>query len=152
MQEITMPAGRYYVGDLCYVMHNEWDEACKLFFAGRSDYGCNEGEFKLADGRRFVNFNTAYGDGTYYGYGDGTYYDTGSRYEFGVDSGSIGCIKVEDIREELPIDAVIVEFKRDFTCWRDEEGLLMFGDVHIETDPSFEEDDYEGEEEDEFSY
>lgn len=143
MQEITMPAGRYYVGDLCYVMHNEWAEACYLFFTGRSDYGCNEGEFNLADGRRFVNFNTAYGDGTYY--------DLDRRYEFGVDSGSIGCIKVEDIREELPIDAVIVEFERDFTCWRD-EGLLMFGDVHIETDPSFEEDDYEGEEEDEFSY
>jgi hypothetical protein len=29
---MTMPAGRYYIGDLCYVMHDEWDEACALFF------------------------------------------------------------------------------------------------------------------------
>jgi hypothetical protein len=143
MESITMPAGRYYIGDLCYVMHKEWDEACDLFFAGRSDMGCNQGAFKLADGRQFVNFNTAYGDGTYY--------DVDRRYEFGVDSGSIGCIKVEDIREELPDDAVIVEFKHDFECERC-EGLLMFGGVHVETDPSFEEDEYEGEEEDEFSY
>ena len=29
------PAGKYYVGDLCYVMHDEWDEVCGLFFKGR---------------------------------------------------------------------------------------------------------------------
>lgn len=28
----TMPAGRYYVGDLCYVMDDVWDEVCDLMF------------------------------------------------------------------------------------------------------------------------
>ena len=39
------PAGKYYVGDLCYVMHDEWDEVCGLFFKGRDDHGCNQGVF-----------------------------------------------------------------------------------------------------------
>ena len=25
---MTMKAGTYYIGDLCYVMHKEWDEVC----------------------------------------------------------------------------------------------------------------------------
>ena len=41
------PAGKYYVGDLCYVMHDEWDEVCGLFFKGRDDHGCNQGMFEL---------------------------------------------------------------------------------------------------------
>ena len=37
-----MPAGKYYVGDLCYVMTDaEWDEMCGLFCLGRDDHGCN---------------------------------------------------------------------------------------------------------------
>ena len=60
----TMPAGRYYVGDLCYVMHDVWDEVCDLVFPydGRGVYG----KFKLKDGREFAVYSTAYGDGTYY--------------------------------------------------------------------------------------
>ena len=135
MEVIKMPAGTYYIGDLCYVMHKEWDEVCELFFYGRTDHGCNEGSFKLADGREFVNFNTKYGDGTYY---DGL-------HSYGVDSGSIGCIKVEDIKEDLPWDAVVVPFDRDFECYRD-DGILVFGHVGIDTDPS-EEEEYEEEEE-----
>lgn len=135
MYQFKMPAGKYYIGDLCYVMHKEWDEMCELFFAGRDDYGCNEGNFKLADGREFVNFNTRHGDGTYY---DGL-------YSFDVDSGSIGCIKVEDIREELPPGAVVVTFDRNFWCYS-EDGVLHFGYIAIDTDPD-EEEDYEDEEE-----
>ena len=61
-----LPAGKYYVGDLCYVMHEEWDEVCGLFFKGRTDHGCNQGEFMLKDGRRFACYNTRWGDGTYF--------------------------------------------------------------------------------------
>lgn len=25
-----MKAGTYYVGDLCYVLHEDWDEVCSL--------------------------------------------------------------------------------------------------------------------------
>ena len=135
---IKMPAGTYYVGDLCYVMHNEWDEACELFFSGRTDHGCNEGKFKLKDGREFVSFNTAYGDGEYYD----TY---GNAYD--VDSGGIGCIRINNIKEDLPKCGFnIVTFDTDFECSTD-DGILMFGRVKIDTDPVFEE---EGEYEEEY--
>lgn len=137
MNAVKMPAGKYYIGDLCYVMHKEWDEACELFFAGRTDHGCNEGKFKLADGREFVNFNTKYGDGVYF---DGL-------FSCGVDSGSIGCIRVEDIKEELPPGAVVMAFLEDFECYRD-DNMLVFGHIAINTD-SCEYEEYD-EEEDEY--
>ena len=106
---MTMPAGKYYVGDLCYVMHECWDEVCGLFFKGRSDHGCNEGEFVLKDGRRFVSINTKYGDGGYYDqYGN----------EYGVDAGLIGCILIDDINFNADGNGTqggnVVNFERSF--------------------------------------
>lgn len=135
---MTMPAGRYYIGDLCYVMHDEWDEVCDLFFPASSYPGQTEGEFVLKDGRRFASFGTAYGDGTY---------RSNIGTEHAVDSGSIGCILVSDIRdsqydniEEL---GAIVEFDQPFEVSKD-QGLLVFGHVEIETAG-----DYDWDEEDE---
>jgi hypothetical protein len=124
---MTMPAGRYYIGDLCYVMHPEWNECCDLFFPpGHPPRGV-EGEFTLKDGRRFASFGTAYGDGTY---------SSNIRTSHSVDSGSIGCIRVEDIRdnaynniEEL---GAIVEFTTPFEV-SSNSGVLVFGHVEIET-------------------
>ena len=134
---MSMPAGKYYIGDLCYVMHPEWDECCDLFFpAGHPPRGV-EGEFTLKDGRRFASFGTAHGDGSYHS-------SIGTSHC--VDSGSIGCIRVEDIRdnaydniEEL---GAIVEFDRPFEVSED-QGLIVFGHVQIETnmDPWDEDDD-----------
>ena len=83
-----MPAGHYYVGDLCYVMHPQWNEVCDIMFAGRTDHGCNEGEFTLANGVKFAVYNTAHGDGEYPDQKGNTY---------PVDAGCIGCIRVEDV-------------------------------------------------------
>ena len=55
-----MPAGTYYVGDLCYVMSDEeWDQFCSITIEGMN---CLEGEFTMPDGRRFATYGTAYGD------------------------------------------------------------------------------------------
>lgn len=131
-----MPAGRYYVGDLCYVLHDEWDECCELFFANRKDQGCNEGEFTLKDGRRFATYNTAYGDGEYYDQ---------SGCEYGVDSGGIGCIKLDDINLNNDSNFIgggqIIDFPNDFdTEYRD--GKIIFGHITIDTDPPYE-DEYD---------
>lgn len=76
----TMPAGRYWVGDLCYVLDAEdWSQ---LPHPG-------DGLFELPDGRTVAKFSTVHGDGTY---GD----DFGNEYA--VDSGTIGCILSGDIR------------------------------------------------------
>lgn len=130
---MTMPAGKYYVGDLCYVMHPEWDEACDLFFAGRDDHGCNDGEFTLKDGRRFASFGTLWGDGTY---------NDQLGHSYSVDAGLIGCIKVEDIRDETYANLLdlgaIVEFKEPFEVsggkrsegW---DGVIKIGFLEIAT-------------------
>lgn len=139
-----MPAGKYYVGDLCYVMHAEWDEVCGLFFAGRKDHGCNEGEFNLKDGRRFACFNTAWGDGEYY--------DQQGR-SYGVDAGSIGCILLDDIdmlnESNFLRGGNIIDFDQPFKV-DSEDGKISFGSVVIDTDPVDYDEDYEDEEDEEF--
>jgi hypothetical protein len=74
----TMPPGRYWVGDLCYVLQDEWGESC----------GKPDGVHALPDGRRVAMFSTIHGDGTYF--------DEQGR-EYAVDSGSLGCILAADI-------------------------------------------------------
>lgn len=132
---MTMPAGRYYIGDLCYVMHDAWDECVDLFFPASSYPGQAEGEFVLKDGRRFASFGTAYGDGTY---------RSNIGTEHGVDSGSIGCIRVEDIRDDqydnIEELGAIVDFDQPFEVSKD-QGLLVFGHVQIET--AGDDDDYD---------
>jgi len=124
-----MPAGRYYVGDLCYVMTDEeWDEVCGLLFEGRSDHGCNEGEFILKDGRRFVTYNTKYGDGRY---------ESNMWTDHSVDSGGIGCIRLEDIRrgdtfDDIKTFGAVMNFPVDFVTGK-EDGVIQFDRVTIDT-------------------
>jgi hypothetical protein len=126
---MTMPAGKYYIGDLCYVMHPEWTEVCRLFFPVDAPPKGVEGEFTLADGRRFASFATAYGDGEY---------RSSINTSHSVDSGSIGCIRAEDIRdneysqETLAELGAFVEFDQPFEVSND-QGMLTFGHVQIET-------------------
>ena len=137
---MTMPAGRYYVGDLCYCMHPEWDEFCELTIRGER---CLEGEFALADGRRFATLSTAYGDGTY-GSNIGT--------QHSVDAGLIGCIRVEDIRDREYDQATLerlgafVDFPEPFEVSSD-QGLLKFGHVLIETAGGYDWDEEDEEQE-----
>ena len=120
-----MPAGRYYIGDLCYVMHPEWNEVCEMFFPPDAPPRGVEGEFSLKDGRRFASFATAYGDGTY---------RSNIGTDHSVDAGIIGCIRVEDIRDDAYDDierlGAIVEFDQPFEVDSD-AGLLKFGHVQI---------------------
>ena len=51
---MSMPAGKYYIGDLCYVMNDaEWDEFCSITIDG---HNVIDGEFQMKDGRRFERF------------------------------------------------------------------------------------------------
>lgn len=134
---MTMPAGKYYVGDLCYVLHDSWDEFCDITI---NDRNCLDGEFNFKDGRRFATFGTKWGDGQY---NDQDY------HRYFVDAGLIGCVRVEDMDENLREQAGdfggrIVEFPEPFEV-REEDGKIYIGHVVIDTDPTFEEDDFEAE-------
>ena len=128
-----LPAGKYYVGDLCYVMNPEWREVCDLTFSSNA---ISEGEFTLADGRRFALYNTLWGDGSYRSNID-TYHC--------VDAGCIGVIRLEDIQdprateEEMLRLGAIVDFAEDFdhsggrTTDDKWDGTIRFGNVQIYT-------------------
>ena len=135
---MSMPAGKYYIGDLCYVMTDEeWDEFCSITIDGQKVI---DGEFQFKDGRRFATYGTAYGDGVYHDqYG----------HSYSVDAGLIGCIKIEDIRannyDNLLDLGSIMKFDNSFatsggrgeTDW---EGTIQFGHVMVETNPHYEEE------------
>jgi hypothetical protein len=140
MNETTYPV-HYYIGDLCYVMHDVWSEVCDLMFSGDSDEAAN-GELELADGRKIVIFSTAYGDGEYFDEGGMSY---------SVDSGTIGAIKFNDIRDPFPYlgGGNVHEFAAEIDghdCWS-ENGELGFYKVVINTGDSDEDDHFEDEEE-----
>ena len=119
---------RYYVGDLCYVLRDEWDEVCGLL-----SFDNETVKYELEDGRKFFSLSTMYGDGTYR--------DNFGR-AYGVDAGLIGAIKVDDIRdpdfEKVMANgyAHIVEFSselQDFDVSSDDDGTLRFGPILIAT-------------------
>ena len=126
-----MPAGTYYIGDLCYVLHPEWDEFCELTI---SDRECLDGEFNLKDGRRFATYGTAYGDGAY---------ATSVGGEVSVDAGLIGCILVSDIKDKVnPSEmGIVVTFSEPFQTSED-HGLITFGYVKINTAYDDSDDNY----------
>ena len=121
-----MPAGKYYIGDLCYVMTDEeWKEFCAITIQGNK---CVDGEFEFNDGRRFATYGTAWGDGEYYDqYG----------HTYSVDAGLIGCILMSDIRarkyDNLLDLGAILEFTEPFETGT-HKGQLEFGHVLIDTD------------------
>lgn len=125
----TFPAGQYYIGDACYVMHDKWSELCnEFFFADRKDNGCNEGEFNMKDniGKIFVG-NTAYGDG---------YYKDNFGNGYGVDAGNIALIPLECIdqtdKENEIRYGVVVTFAVDFEV-SVKNGVFKFGNIVIDT-------------------
>ena len=129
----TFPAGEYYIGDLCYVMHAEWGEVCDLMFAAAGD-DMVEGDLPMADGRNIFLASTAYGDGEYLDNRSGVY---------PVDSGTIGVIAVKDIsdadRENIS-SGTVYTFDSEFSITA-QNGLFNIGDVVIDTAYEDSEDD-----------
>jgi hypothetical protein len=130
-----MKSGIYYVGDLCYVLHERWDEVCSLIIDG---HRCVDGEFNLKDGTRFAIYGTAYGDGNYFD-------QNGKSYD--VDAGSIGCVLLDDIdlsnKENFLSGGNVHTFDTSFYTGT-MDGKIMFHTVSIDTDPVYsEEEEYE---------
>ena len=113
-------AGRYYVGDLRYVMHVEWDEVRNKFLES-CDSICT-----LNDGRSFWFSNTACGDGIF---------EDLTKKRYPVDAGIIGIIATSDITKNYLNNlnlGKVYEFKEPFdvSCTG---GVFTFGDVVIDS-------------------
>ncbi len=134
MDRIKLPAGKWYIGDLCYVLNNRWDEFCDLTIDG---HGVKDGFFTMADGTQFAFFGTAYGDGLYYD-------QEGNKYP--VDAGLIGCVLVDKVGSDADLSLGKVHtFEKAFYAVSDGR-VLTFGHVSIDTDPVWEDEDEDEEE------
>ena len=135
-----MPAGTYYVGDLCYLLAGKTDPLYDALVLG---FDNDNTAVDVRAGRReaFAAFyaNTAYGDG---GYSD----NEGNIY--GVDAGILGVVQLlsADLlakakEEDAAGMAKVIDFPEDFRVDRDEDGTFTFGHLTIVTDESDQEDD-----------
>ena len=136
---IKFKAGKYYIGDLCYVIpDNEWSKVCDLIFPSEKPvYG-----FHPWKTGKLWDHGTAYGDGSY---------TDQEGHEYGVDSGGIGCIPIEYCDESVKrMNTLgrIVEFDKPFTCDY-ENGVFYIGHIVINTEDEEEEEDEEDWDEDE---
>jgi hypothetical protein len=119
------PAGKYYIGDPCYIIPDEdWDRVLKATnFFGIMDVGGTD----FDDGLYHWNGRTCF---TYFTkYGDGCYGNKSGTAMVGVDSGTIGIIplKKEDTIEPLDYPYTLVrEFGKCFEVW-EEDGVFHFG-------------------------
>ena len=136
MYPINMKAGRYYIGDLCYVMGDHWNEICDLTIDEKSGTVKN-GVFTMKNGIIFAMYHTVYGDGTYRDY---------EGREYLVDSGSIGAVLINDLDPDVLKNVVeikgnghIIRFPEDFRSYMF-EGEISFGRIYIQTDISDHED------------
>jgi len=123
---MKMKAGTYYIGDLCYVLHGEWNEVCKLTLGEGIEFGT----FTLEDAREFAFFGTYYGDGEYPIFG------VDSLARIGVDSGTVGCILWDSIDHHNDQNDVSLGVKHTFTedfVIDSNDGIIRFGDVTVDT-------------------
>jgi len=133
---MKLAAGEYYIGDPCYILdEDQYDTLLcetEFFMQGSVDRGGVM--FDKASRKYFSVFSTKYGDGVYRG---------NNGFSYGVDAGCIACIPVEMVSEpRYDTDVTAVQFDHDFEV-RYEDGLIVFGDVIINTDPDEEYDDEE---------
>lgn len=96
MFSANLPAGRYFVGDPCYVFpDHEWFRFCNSLFSEAVGGDGNINSF--GDTPMFASCTA---------FGDGTYRDINSNASFGVDSGLLGAVPESLWNTELTDDQV----------------------------------------------
>ncbi|MBG23680.1 MAG: hypothetical protein CMF22_10180 [Idiomarinaceae bacterium] len=125
---IRMKAGTYYIGDPCYVIHDDnWMGFLDLM------YEVDDNEFQYKGFTCWVG-STAFGDGIYFDNFDNNY---------PVDAGLIGIVPVGAVEDKTGLEhGNIAVFSEDFTidyhC-----GYFNIGGVEINTDDEDEDDEDE---------
>lgn len=117
---MELKAGKYWIGDLCYIIDREnWNTVCKFLGDGSE---MREGVFTLL-GREGAIFGTAYGDGGYYDQ---------EGNEYGVDSGTLGIFPAGVFSSPTESGGHIFDFPEDFPV-ECVDGEMRFGRIRIPT-------------------
>jgi len=125
---VVFPTGKYYIGDLCYLNKTKeiWEELCDSWFENNKSIESEENGVTVEiNGMKIWNHSTCYGDGCYIGFYNNT------EYEFYVDSGSIGLVKVDEL-ECKNSDHAIINMTCEFTPSYS-YGTFYIGDLEILT-------------------
>jgi hypothetical protein len=123
----TLPAGKYYIGDLCYAMK---DEIYYRIFGGN---GYASGYYTMKNGCFLVD-GTAYGDGSYQGT---------NGFDYGVDAGIVGIASLSVCNAEEKIyGGTVHTFTEPVKCTF-KDGIFKFssGSWHLTIDTAAEFDD-----------
>ena len=129
----TFPAGKYYIGDPCYLFDQSWDKILQ-----ENQYFDKEDQ--VINGVSVMVDGTAWGDGLFFGNFEG---------RIPVDAGLIGILPVEliGLDNKVTIEQVtaedfglIVDFATPIDCYT-EEGVFHFGDITIDTNGDDDEED-----------
>ena len=115
-----MQPGTYFIGDLSNVMNTERQVLATIK---------NQGESTLNDGRKIAAFAMMYGCG---------FYVCSSGDKISVNDGIIGCMRLQDIRDNLTIAnlkkmGAVVEFEKPFVV-KEQGDTLIFGNVTVSDD------------------
>jgi len=125
-----MKAGRYYIGDLCYILDDkDWSEVCDLTFPfnqnKHKDVASVElgGRFTLKNGKIISLYGTEHGDGTY----QIKNMKDNNIGKLHVDSGTLGCVMIKN-KSELPMGSgyKTKTFKEDFELDYTDSGEIVF--------------------------
>ena len=151
-QEVTIPAGEYYLGDPCYALtYEQWDRVIaktNCFGAENSILQDSDDEaLAVVDGGIILGFGTAYGDG---------YYDTEipgiGGFSIMVDSGLIGLVS-KDLAEGSGNSSIqFMKLVRlpSLTVCTNEDGVMTFGMIEVNTRDDSDDDDEDSD--DEYEY
>jgi hypothetical protein len=122
----TFPAGKYYIGDPCYVVRDgSWGKLIDetgCFGLDLDGKNWDDGKFTYR-GKFCFAAGTAYGDGCYTDHRGG---------EYPVDAGLIGILPVEVCVKKNLKDGRVVDFTSDFEVY-EFDGVFHFGHVKIDT-------------------
>lgn len=131
----TLPAGSYYVGDLCYIIPKAvWSELCDQWFDPSKD-GVTATYIDPITNKEVTcyAFQTAYGDGMY---------ESNHGFIYSVDAGIIGIVAAPITTDDPSIELYTAEtFYKDFEISTDGHGFMEFGHININTAWEEDEDD-----------
>lgn len=139
----TLPPGRYFIGDPCYVIVDEdWPSFCDVSFDANGP-GKGDGVLEF-DGHLMLAGGTAFGDGEFMDQQCNVY---------GVDAGMLGIIPEALWDPKIVVDELyrlgnVVTITEPFTA-EVSDGVFSLGGYVIDTNGTSDEDDVDSSDEDE---
>ena len=125
----TLPAGRYYIGDLCYALKR----SVYMDVFGGNGNGYLSGHYKMDDGEFLVD-RTAWGDGSYFG---------SNNYAYGVDAAIIGIANISICCPEKDVyGGTLHTFTEPVKCsFKNGRFEFSSGSWYLEIDTTYQGDD-----------